>query len=101
MHVNQSLCLLSCSARFSLSLQVILTLAIGLTVFSGYVYYRFWDTVSPEYTGLTDEKLRAEELAGERVAVHRSSVPNTNRNVELSDNFDGINNNKNNRHLPA
>lgn len=45
-------------------LQVVLTAAIAITIFSGYMYYRFEDTVDPVYTGVDDEKKRAEALAG-------------------------------------
>lgn len=44
---------------------MILTAAIGVTVFSGYMYYRFEDSISFEYTGVADEKKVAEQLAGE------------------------------------
>lgn len=45
--------------------QIILTLAIGTTVLGGYMYYRFENTLSFEYTGVADEKKAAEALAGE------------------------------------
>lgn len=48
-----------------LARQVVLTAAIGVTVFAGYMYYRFEDSISFEYTGVADEKKAAEQLAGE------------------------------------
>lgn len=51
---------------FLVGTKVILTLAIGITMFSGYMFYRFEDTVDPVYTGVSDEKKRAEALAGKR-----------------------------------
>lgn len=49
--------------------QVVLTLAIGATVLGGYMYYRFENTLSFEYTGVEDEKKAAEALAGEGMSV--------------------------------
>lgn len=49
--------------------QVVLTLAIGATVLGGYMYYRFENTISFDYTGVKDEKKAAEALAGERGGV--------------------------------
>lgn len=45
-----------------------LTFAIGVTVFGGYMYYRFENSISFEYTGVSDEKKAAEALAGEGIA---------------------------------
>lgn len=44
-----------------------LTLCIGATVFGGYIYYRFENTLSFDYTGVDDQKKAAEALAGETV----------------------------------
>lgn len=44
---------------------MLLTFAIGVTVFGGYMYYRFENTMSFDYTGVEDEKKAAEALAGE------------------------------------
>ncbi|CAN0279858.1 unnamed protein product, partial [Scytosiphon promiscuus] len=41
----------------------LLTLAIGTTVLGGYMYYRFENSISFEYTGVADEKEAAEALA--------------------------------------
>lgn len=49
--------------------QVALTMAIGATVLGGYMYYRFDNDISAEYTGVSDEKKAAEALAGK--CVHR------------------------------
>ena len=45
--------------------QVLLTFAIGVTVFGSYMYYRFENSISFDYTGVSDEKEAAEALAGE------------------------------------
>lgn len=53
--------------------QVVLTLAIGVTVFGGYMYYRFEDSISSEYTGVADEKKAAEVLAG--TCINHTTLP--------------------------
>lgn len=45
--------------------QLLLTGGIGVTLLGGYMYYRFENTLSFEYTGVDDEKKAAETLAGE------------------------------------
>lgn len=52
--------------------QLLLTLAIGATMLGGYMYYRFENTLSFEYTGVDDEKKAAETLAGEFEATRAS-----------------------------
>ncbi|CAM9791664.1 unnamed protein product [Ectocarpus sp. 12 AP-2014] len=43
--------------------KVLLTFAIGVTMFGGYMYYRFENTMSFDYTGVQDTKKAAEALA--------------------------------------
>lgn len=61
---SQSFLFVPCSRRVP---QLCLTFAIGVTVFGGYMYYRFENSISFEYTGVSDEKEAAEALAGERM----------------------------------
>ena len=48
--------------------QLLLTGGIGVTLLGGYLYYRFENTLSFDYTGVDDQKEAAEALAGEAPA---------------------------------